>query len=274
MKMMKMMTGSLAIAALALTTSCEQEEVGSNSNAQFASILNVETDGTSSIIHSYAMYAYLETPALTETELAVLLKMKNEEKLARDVYSALYDKWGVIAFSKITNAENNHLNAIVNLLAYYDAADTLIGNASVYEDSVIQSLYSILLSQGSVSQVDAYKTGTLIEEMDINDLKSALTSTTNANIIMVFENLERGSRNHLRAFNRQLTNIGETYTPQYLTQDEYTTIVNAPMEKGKQYKMNGKNNGKGNHKGKMQGRGNGKGNGGNGQMQGDGSCNN
>jgi hypothetical protein len=55
---------------------------------------------------------------------------------------------------------------------------------------------------------------------------------------MVFENLEKGSRNHLRAFTRQLTFLGLTYTPVYLGADEYNQIITSPNESGQQYQMN------------------------------------
>jgi hypothetical protein len=270
-KIKSMMVSSLAIASLALTTSCEKDFMGSESNTKYAGIINVDNDGTTLFMHSNTLNAFVETNALTDTELVVLQKMKDEEKLARDVYSALNVKWGSNIFSRISHAENNHLTAIVYLLKYYNESDTLISDAGVFANAEVLSLYNTLVTNGSVSLEEAYKTGALIEEMDINDLRIALTGTTNANINMVFENLERGSRNHLRAFNRQLTSIGATYTPVYLTQDEYTIIVNAPMEKGKKYRMNGNGNGNGKH----QGNGSRKGSGGNGQgMQGDGSCNN
>ena len=97
--------------------------------------------------------------------------------------------------------------------------------------------------------------------LNIKDLLEALSSTTNENITLVFENLLKGSRNHLRAFNLQLTTLGIVYTPVYISETDYNLIVTSPMEKGKQYKMQGKGNGQGNGNGKGQkGQGN-KGNG-------------
>ena len=94
------------------------------------------------------------------------------------------------------------------------------------------------MAKGSVSIEEAWKVGALIEEMDITDLTGYLIEVTNENIIMVFENLQKGSRNHLRAFNRQLVTLGLTYTPVYLSQDEYNLIVSSPNETGKLYQMN------------------------------------
>jgi hypothetical protein len=55
----------------------------------------------------------------------------------------------------------------------------------------------------------------------------------NADILLVYDNLLRGSRNHLRAFMKTLSQQGGGYTPQYLSQTEFDAIVNSPMETGR-----------------------------------------
>lgn len=232
-------------------------------NIQYASVLSVSGDGTTSLIEANLKSALIETSDLTDTELASLLKMKEEEKLARDVYAVLAKKWGSQVFTNISAAENNHLNAIVLLLTNYGSTETAIGEAGVFADAAVQTLYNDLVAKASVSIEEAYKTGALIEEMDIKDLTDALSTTTNENIILVFENLTKGSRNHLRAYNRQLTTLGIIYTPVYVSQTDYDLIVSSSMEKGKQYRMNGQGNGMGKGKG-----GKGQGN------KGNGTCNN
>ncbi|HOT13384.1 MAG TPA: DUF2202 domain-containing protein [Bacteroidales bacterium] len=257
----KIVTGSfIAIAAMTMS-SCEKD-LSNSENMRYASIIDVAGDGTTSVMHSNMQQAFVETAALTETELASLVKIKDEEKLARDVYAALYQKWASPVFSRITNAENNHLSAINLLLAYYGSSDTLIGEVGVFTNAEVQALYNNLVSAGSTTIEDAYKTGALIEEMDINDLQNVIATTSNANITMVMENLERGSRNHLRAFNKQLVTLGITYVPTYISQSAYDQIVNSSIEKGKNYMMQGNGKGHGKGKGKMR------------NGNGDGSCNN
>lgn len=146
----------------------------------------------------------------------------------------------------------------MRLLTYYGSSDTIVGVAGTFANADIQTLYTNLVAKGSTSIEEAYQTGAMIEEMDIEDLKVAIAATSNANITMVFENLEKGSRNHLRSFYNQLTILSVNYTPVYITQSEYDQIVTSAFEKGKQYRMNGQ---KGNGKGKK-GQGN----------QGGGSC--
>ena len=72
----------------------------------------------------------------------------------------------------------------------------------------------------------------------------------NEDLKFVYNNLLRGSRNHLRAFVRNISNQGETYEPQYMKQEAFDVIINSEMERG------GKGNGKGKKDGKGKGRNN------------------
>jgi hypothetical protein len=230
-------------ASLLMASSCQKDNMNAE-NVQYASVLSVLGDGTTSVIESNLKSALIETSDLTDGELTSLLKMKEEEKLARDVYSVLAKKWGSQVFTNISNAENNHLNAIVLLLTNYGSTETAIGEAGIFTDAAVQTLYNDLVAKANVSLEEAYKTGALIEELDIKDLIVAIAGTNNENVLLVFENLLKGSRNHLRAFNRQLTTLGIVYIPVNISQTDYDLIVNSAMEKGKQYRMNGQGKGK------------------------------
>lgn len=246
---MKTSMKSLAIsgfmfASLLVASSCQKDAMNAE-NMEYASVLSVSGDGTTSVIEANLKSALIETSVLSDGELASLLKMKEEEKLARDVYTVLYKKWGSQIFANIAKAEDNHLNAVVLVLTSYGSTETSIGQAGIFTDAAVQTLYNDLIAKASVSIAEAYKTGALIEEMDIKDLTEALLGTTNENVTLVFENLLKGSRNHLRAFNSQLTTLGIVYTPVYISQADYDLIVSSSMEKGKQYRMNGQGNGQG-----------------------------
>ncbi|MEQ9168412.1 MAG: DUF2202 domain-containing protein [Fulvivirga sp.] len=100
-----------------------------------------------------------------------------------------------------------------------------------FVNSDLQKLYNDLIENGNSSQVEAFKVGAAIEEIDILDLQRELdTNVDNEDIIFTFENLLRGSRNHLRSFVQNLSKLGIDYIPQYLTQEAYDEIINADME--------------------------------------------
>ena len=171
---------------------------------------------------------------LSDDEVAGLLYMREEEKLARDVYLTLYDRWAVNAFQNISESEQNHTNAVKTLLDYYGLEDPVADNGiGVFDNSTLQDLYDKLIAEGIQSLSGALRVGAAIEEIDILDLQGHIAQTDKADIQRVYENLMRGSRNHLRAFVSTLERqTGEIYQPQYLSQEAYDSIINATLESG------------------------------------------
>ena len=56
--------------------------------------------------------------------------------------------------------------------------------------------------------MDALIVGATVEDLDIKDLIDLLNKTDNPDIILVYNNLNKGSRNHLRAFIAQIESLG------------------------------------------------------------------
>ncbi len=187
---------------------------------------------------------------LDEAETEGILFMREEEKLARDVYLTLYDVWGMPTFQNIAGSEQTHMDAVLSLIDRYSLEDPAQSNdVGVFTNPDLQALYDQLVAQGSESLAGALKVGGAIEEIDILDLEKHLAETDNADIQTVYNSLLQGSNNHLRAFSSTLERqTGESYHPQYLDQEAYDAIVNSSMQRG----------------GNRQGGGNGKGRGGNG----------
>jgi hypothetical protein len=165
---------------------------------------------------------------LSENEQSSLLFMREEEKLARDVYDYLHIIWSAQIFDNISSSEQMHMDAILALLDRYELEDPATGKEpGVFVNSNLQQLYDDLALEGQESIIDALKVGAAIEEIDIIDLKNALDSfVDNQDIELVYDNLMQGSENHLRSFVKNLANQGVTYQPQYLTQDEFDAIIN------------------------------------------------
>jgi len=146
--------------------------------------------------------ATLKTLELTELEEQNILFMREEEKLARDVYLVMYDLWGADIFANISESEQLHMDAVKNLITRYGLVDPVaVDVIGDFVDPDLQLLYDDLVEAGGVSLEEALKVGVLIEETDIADLIQALTETDKRNITRVFQNLLNGSYNHLDAFN-------------------------------------------------------------------------
>jgi hypothetical protein len=193
-------------------------------------------------------YSVLAAPAsqATTDNTAGLLYMYGEEKLARDVYTALYTQWNQPTFQNIAASEQMHMDAVKTLLVSngITVPDTAAG---VFTNATLQSLYTSLMATGSKSLADALKVGATIEEVDIKDLQSYLALTTNADIQLVYNNLMNGSYNHLRNFVTVLNRLtDEIYQPQYLSTDLYQTIITSKNGRGMGHDADSMMNGHGN----------------------------
>jgi hypothetical protein len=165
--------------------------------------------------------------SLTEEEKNDLLFMREEEKLARDVYLTLFEKWGTPVFANIAASEQQHMDAMLILLNTYKlpdpAAATVVGE---FVNMELQELYDALIQRGNQSVLEALKVGGIIEETDIEDINAAIETSRLAKIDSVYENLLEGSYNHLRAFAQQITSLtGDPYVAQVVSQDIVDAIL-------------------------------------------------
>ena len=142
---------------------------------------------------------------LSSQERDALIYMRLEEKLARDVYLTLGKTYTQKMFINIPESEQRHMDAVIALLDKYKIADPVIDNEiGSFTNAEFKKLYDDLVAKGQTSFKDAMLVGKEIEEMDIKDLNERLEQTDNPDIKSVYENLKRGSENHLRAFTKHL----------------------------------------------------------------------
>lgn len=172
---------------------------------------------------------------LSQTEINSLRYMREEEKLAHDVYIHLYNRWKTPVFLNIANAEKIHTQAVANLLNQYQVTDSIPNEAGKFNHPELQKLYNQLIQQSEKSLMEAFKVGMLIEDLDIADLQKAQQTVTQNDIKMIYQFLEKGSRNHLRGFYRNLRQIGGDYQPQYITRTYFNRVVSSGIERGQSF---------------------------------------
>jgi hypothetical protein len=199
--------------------------------------LTVDATGVSSFDSTAlsASLTILPVESLSAAEKETLAFMREEEKLAHDVYLQLDARWNSVTrvFGNIARSESTHTEAIRQLLLRYALPDPAASlSAGRYQDTRLQALYTQLLATGQLSLIDALKVGAAIEEIDIIDLNQALLTIDNQDIVLVYQNLLKGSRNHLRSFVSNLALQGVTYVPQYMSVADYQLIITTPMERG------------------------------------------
>ena len=209
---------------ISITGCIETSENGDKGDQKDEGYTNFDASSMSEMINS------MPKESLSIEEEIGILFMREEEKLAKDVYLTLYDKWSKNIFSNIANAEETHTQSLELLIIKYNLTDPFIDEVGSFQNQTLQSLYFNLVENGSTSLIDALIVGALIEEIDIIDILDYLEVNDNQDITFIYENLMMGSRNHLRAFVSNLDKEGVSYSPKYLSQTEFEDIIEAEME--------------------------------------------
>lgn len=150
---------------------------------------------------------------LSEAEIATLKWMREEEKLARDVYIELNAFWPAQIFVNIAESEQRHFDALGEKLELYGIEDPATDQIGVFTDPALQALHDELLALGVVSRVAALEVGVTIEETDMIDLQAAIDGTTSVPLRVTYENLLKGSEHHLASFIKELEAAGIVYEP-------------------------------------------------------------
>jgi hypothetical protein len=163
---------------------------------------------------------------LSATEEATLVFMREEEKLARDVYLSLGAVWNEPIFENIAVSEQRHMETLLSKLDLFGVEDPVPSDAiGVFANQQLATWFDQLVSEGLGSALAAYQAGATIEETDIRDLGLAIEETDKPTLINAYENLQAASRNHLRAFVGHIEAAGVDYQAQVLDQDEVDLIV-------------------------------------------------
>lgn len=194
-----------------------------------------------------------QVDGLDSTEISHLTFMREEEKLARDVYLALADLYpDQRVFNQIaTRSEQTHTDTLRDRLDQFNLPDpnpdtnNLPASLGVFTGNewgwYFKEKFELLTSKGGISELDALYVGAFIEELDMNDIAvcpqvmidrgfsspCGLAYTDEEALQSAYRSLISGSENHLRTYVGQIEaviGVGN-YVAQYLTQAEVDAIL-------------------------------------------------
>lgn len=172
-------------------------------------------------------------PLSAAEEVEMLTFMREEEKLARDVYRVLFEQWGTKVFKNISRSEEEHMSALAGRLSYYQVPDPIVDDSTgAFVDTGLATAYLDLTEWGMKSKEDAFMVGAYIEELDILDLQHSIAVSVHDDLVAVYEELMKGSRNHLRAYVGKIEDLGIVYQAQLMEQADVDEIVDTPLERG------------------------------------------
>jgi len=179
-----------------------------------------------------ALFDEVEFVALTDDEAAALAYLREEEKLARDVYLTLADTWQLPIFANIAIAEQNHMDIVLKAIQISGEEDPITDDTiGAFNNAALGQMYVDFVATGGLSLIDGLSVGAEIEDMDLFDLYAMIENYPHDLLQLVGFNLAKGSRNHLRAFVRALAAQDVIYAPIYLDQETFDAILGAEMER-------------------------------------------
>jgi hypothetical protein len=140
------------------------------------------------------------TAIADDTRAADLAFSRDEERMARDLYTLFGQTYDAAIFTRIAGSEQQHFDAVGTLLTSYAITDPAVGQpAGTYANADVQKLYDQWKAQGLTSVQDAYAVGVALEQTDIADLQGILARNS-ADVQRVFTHLLAASQHHLDAF--------------------------------------------------------------------------
>lgn len=185
-----------------------------------------------------------------------LIFMREEEKLARDVYLTLSEMYPSAAiFATIgEDSEQTHTDTVRDMLAKYGIPDpnpdanNLPASIGVFTGAdygwYFTDKFNALVGRGSQNLLEALYVGAFIEELDMLDIvgcpkiivetdngidagECGLTYTDEAALQIMYTHLLEGSKDHLRAYVKNIEEIigAGNYVAQVLTQAEVDAIL-------------------------------------------------
>ncbi|MDD4651294.1 MAG: DUF2202 domain-containing protein [Methanothrix sp.] len=194
-------------------------------NVAYGEAIMTLSGGQTALAEAAGTGSVASAATLSERESNGLLFIWEEEKMARDLYTALYEKQSDPIFSDLAKSEQSHMDQARAIMDEYGLLIPEKDEQGVFENQTLQKIYNELLARGNASNEDALKAAATFEEISIIDLKKELYATQVEDVKAMYQGLLAGSQKHLRSYVRDLEDRNVKYDPQYLDRDEFEGIV-------------------------------------------------
>ena len=172
-------------------------------------------------------FTSLEKGILTQEEIDALIHMREEEKLARDIYTVLGETTPSAVFKNIPRSEQTHMDAFDQLLDRYEIPDPVVDESSIgtFTDPFFTNLFIELKEKGQQSDKDAFEVGAMVEDLNMANLIKYGQATDKPDLKLAYDTLLKQSKNHMSAFIGQLDRLGYEFEPEYITSEQLSIAV-------------------------------------------------
>jgi hypothetical protein len=182
-------------------------------------------EGIITLTGEQAMPPAIKTATLSTHEKEGLSFIWEEEKMARDLYTSLYESDKLTIFNDLARSEQSHMDQARAIIDKYALTIPGKDEQGVYQNQTLQRVHDELLAKGLSSDQDALNAAANFEEISIIDLEKELNATHAEDVKAMYQGLLAGSQKHLRSYVTELKDRGIKYDPQYLGKDEFEKII-------------------------------------------------
>ncbi len=178
---------------------------------------------------------------LTEDEKLAIIHMREEEKMARDIYRELSKTTKSKAFVNIPVSENRHMDVFDQLIDRYDLEDPVKDESEqgVFTNTKFTKLYKELTEKGKKSDKDAFEVGAMVEDINMANLIKYGNVTDKKDLKLAYSTLLKQSKHHMSAFYRNLKRVGGDFNPKYITEAQLLEAVNSGKKHMEEEAMGG-----------------------------------
>ena len=149
------------------------------------------------------------TSKINNPSISEIVKSEN---LSKEVCMTFYNNYHDPVFAKAASNNQRDIEFIANL-------------AIVNDTNVDTSIYNKFINFGNTSVISALDTCAWISELNIVKYKSKLSETNNSAVEKIYSYSLQVEEENLKLFATELTKYNQTYTPKYLSEEEYNKIV-------------------------------------------------
>lgn len=147
--------------------------------------------------------------------------------MAYDLYGEFYERWSLSVFHKVQQREAKHVWCVERIMDNYGFTYNTNANSGSYPDREIQKTYDELTVKGCISDLAALEAAAFIKEKYISRLRERIRYQEDEYVVKVIFLMESAAQSHLRAFVNSIRLSGSDYSPVFLTDDEFSNIMDS-----------------------------------------------
>lgn len=166
-----------------------------------------------------------QTSGISTDEQKALVQIFEQEKLARDVYSQIGEKFGIKILKNAAIGKQKQMSLILDFMTLNQVAVAFDDAQGVFKSPELRENYSAFLTEGLGSLNNAFRVGAKMEDYNIYHIDKILATQTTGKLVLLLSKLSCSAGNELKTQVNMLVGNGEMFMPDYISVKLYRSIM-------------------------------------------------